>query len=283
MLDYRMKTFLTLYDEMNYRKTAEVLNMTQPGVTQHIHYIENHYNIKLFEYKGRTLMKTHDAELLKRCLESVMAQEKTMKSSFVKNDKIHLDIGATKTIGEFVIVPEIREFLRKPKHNINLVIDNTENLLDRLTKSELDFAIIEGVFDKTRYGYRLYKKENFLGICSKTHPFSGKKVSLSEIFKETLIIREKGSGSRRLLEQAVENLGYSLESFARCISVSNFSVITNLVANDDAITFAYKPIAVQNENLSTFEVEGMEIIGEFNFVYCNEEAVKDKIALLFHE
>ena len=53
MLDYRVLTFLALYDEMNYRRTAEKLNMTQPGVTQHIHYLENYYGVKLFEYDGR--------------------------------------------------------------------------------------------------------------------------------------------------------------------------------------------------------------------------------------
>ena len=42
MLDYRTETFLTLYEEMNYRRTAERLQMTQPGVTQHIHYLENY-------------------------------------------------------------------------------------------------------------------------------------------------------------------------------------------------------------------------------------------------
>ena len=36
MLDYRTETFLTLYEEMNYRRTAERLQMTQPGVTQHL-------------------------------------------------------------------------------------------------------------------------------------------------------------------------------------------------------------------------------------------------------
>ena len=50
MLDYRIYTFLTLFKEMNYRKTAEKLNMTQPGVTQHIQYLEKHYGVKLFEY-----------------------------------------------------------------------------------------------------------------------------------------------------------------------------------------------------------------------------------------
>lgn len=46
MLDFRMITFRTLYNEMNYRKTAELLNMTQPGVTQHIQYLEKYYGVK---------------------------------------------------------------------------------------------------------------------------------------------------------------------------------------------------------------------------------------------
>ena len=58
MLDNRIYTFLTLYDEMNYRKTAEKLNMTHPGVTQHIQYLEKNYGVKLFNYNGRTLSKT---------------------------------------------------------------------------------------------------------------------------------------------------------------------------------------------------------------------------------
>ena len=72
MLDFRIATFLTLYNEMNYRKTSKILNMTQPGVTQHIQYLENYYGIKLFEYNGRTLSKTKNAEIFKRDRKSVV-------------------------------------------------------------------------------------------------------------------------------------------------------------------------------------------------------------------
>ena len=89
MLDYRIKTFLTLYDEMNYRKTAVRLNMTQPGVTQHIHFIENHYGVKLFSYNGKTLEKTKNADILKRYVESVMAEEQDAINEFYKKEKRH--------------------------------------------------------------------------------------------------------------------------------------------------------------------------------------------------
>ena len=128
MLDYRVLTFLALYDEMNYRKTAEKLNMTQPGVTQHIHFLEHYYGIKLFEYDGRILSKTKHAERLKRYFDSIKAEEVDIREGFQTSDVIRMNIGATKTIGEFVIVPEIRSFLQQPNHSLNLIIDNTENL-----------------------------------------------------------------------------------------------------------------------------------------------------------
>ena len=283
MLDYRITTFLTLYDEMNYRRTAEKLNMMQPGVTQHIHVLERYYGVKLFRYDGRTLRRTRQAELLKRHVDSMRTEELALREEFVKKEGVQLKIGATKTIGEFVMIPQVRQFLSVPKNNLELMIDNTETLLRMLRRAKLDFAVIEGVFDKTRYGYRLFKKENFVGICAKAHPFAHRQVTFAEVLKETLVVREKGSGTRMLLQQAVVEKGFSLGSFARCSSVSNFSVICELVARDNAITFAYEPIARCRDDLATFCVEDMQIVGEFNFVYCNERVAREKIALFLNE
>ena len=281
MLDYRVLTFLTLYDEMNYRRTAEKLNMTQPGVTQHIHYLENYYGVKLFEYDGRTLSKTKNAQRLKKYFDSVKAEETDIRENFTPTDTIHMTVGATKTIGEFVIVPEIRAFLQAPNHNLDLIIDNTENLLHMLEKSQIDFAVIEGVFDKSKYGYHLFKKEAFVGVCAKDHPFAGRTVTLEEVFREDIVVRESQSGTRMLLQNAITDRGFSLDSFHRCSSVNNFSVICDLVAINKAITFAYEPIAHCRDDLATFMVEDMQIQGEFNFVYCNERVAKEKINRIF--
>ena len=281
MLDYRVLTFLTLYDEMNYRRTAEKLNMTQPGVTQHIHYLENYYGVKLFEYDGRILSRTKNAQRLKKYFDSVKAEETDIRESFTPTDTIHMSVGATKTIGEFVIVPEIRAFLQAPNHNLDLIIDNTENLLHMLEKSQIDFAVIEGVFDKSKYGYHLFKKEAFVGVCAKDHPFAGRTVTLEEVFREDIVVRESQSGTRMLLQNAITDRGFSLDSFHRCSSVNNFSVICDLVAINKAITFAYEPIAHCRDDLATFMVEDMQIQGEFNFVYCNERVAKEKINRIF--
>ena len=277
MLDYRIDTFLTLCEEMNYRKTAERLNMTQPGVTQHIQYLEKFYGAKLFEYNGRQLTKTRQAELLKRHFDSVRTEERSLKDNFIHEDTVHLRVGATKTIGEYVIVPAIKTFVSNINHRLDLIIDNTETLLSMLSRNELDFAVIEGVFSKEAYPHHLFKRERFVGLCGNNHPFAGKTISLEDLFQENLIVRENGSGTRRLLQQAISDRGYSLESFRRYSSVSNFSVINELVANAGAITFAYEPVARSRNDLATFTVKDMQIHGEFNFVYTNAQVAQPQI------
>lgn len=282
MLDYRIYTFITLYNEMNYRKTAEKLNMTQPGVTQHIHYLEKHYGVKLFEYDGRTLSRTQNAIMLKKHIDCIIAEEKEISMQFLFDKPVCLKIGVTKTIGEFVIVSDVCKYLNNPSHSLELYIDNTAVLLSMIESSEIDFAIIEGVFDKSRYGYHLMKNERFVGICSDKHPFAGKKVKISDIFEQRLILREKGSGTRRIFEQALGDKGFSVDCFSSHSSSSNFSVICDIVNETGAITFGYEPVVKSRNNLASFEVEDMIITGEFNFVYCNERIAKEKIDAFFN-
>ena len=281
MFDDRIHTFLTLYEEMNYHQTARKRNMTQPGVTQHIQYLEKLYGVKFFRYEGRNLYKTREAERFKKHLDSMMAEEAAMKEEFKRRQGIRLRIGATKTIGEFVLPPIIDRFLKDPSHSLDFAIDNTRELLKLLEDGKLDFAVVEGVFDKQRYAWRLFKKERFTGICSINHPFAGKTVPLEEIFGETLLVRELGSGTRKLLEQAMDSRGYSLSSFHRTISLGNFSVLMDLLLRENAITFAYETIARQRPELTVFSVKDVDIQGEFNFIYCNQKIGEEKIEQLF--
>ena len=66
MIDYRVYTFLTVCREMNYTKASEILNITQPNVTQHIRWLEDHYGRKLFDYHKRKLSLTPAGTLLRR-------------------------------------------------------------------------------------------------------------------------------------------------------------------------------------------------------------------------
>ena len=269
MIDSRIETFLTLCKVMNYRKTAELLNMTQPAVTQQIHFLEEQYGCKLFHYDKRTLTMTKEAELLRKYAENVLYQEKKLKSELTMHEGIHLSIGATKTIGEYVIANHISGFLSDPKNSMNVIVENTDTLLSALSAGDIDFALVEGYFDRSKYASRLYRKEPFVGLCGKYHPFAGHTVSFDQIWKENLILREAGSGTRDILEQLLTEKNRSLTEFERITTVNNFGLITKLLENNNCITFAYRAVGENNEALAEFHVKGWNISREFNYVYLN--------------
>ena len=277
MIDTRIETFLTLCRVMNYRKTAELLNMTQPAVTQHIHFLEEQYGCKLFSYDRRTLTMTKEAELLQKYAENVLYQEKKLKAELEHSDGVSLSIGATKTIGEYVIDKHISTFLSVPKNSISVNVENTETLLSELSAGKLDFALIEGYFDKSRYVSRLYRKEPFVGLCGKKHPFANKTVPIDKIWREDLILREEGSGTRDILGQLLTEYNHSFAEFDRITTISNFGLITKLLENNNCITFAYLAVGKNNNALAEFHVQGWETSREFNYVYldtsCSEYAV----------
>lgn len=277
MIDTRIQTFLTLCRVMNYRRTAELLNMTQPAVTQHIHFLEEQYGCKLFHYDRRTLTMTREAELLQRYAENVLYQEKKLKTELTQNKGVSLSIGATKTIGEYVIGDHVSAFLSEPDHRISVTVENTETLLTDLSAGKIDFALIEGYFDRSRYASRLYRKEPFVGLCGKSHPFAGRTITLDELWEQNLLLRETGSGTRDILGQLLTECNHSFAEFDKIITISNFGLITKLLENNNCITFAYLAVGKNNNALAEFHVQGWETSREFNYVYldtsCSEYAV----------
>ena len=109
MLDRRIYTFLTLCRLMNYRKTAEALNLTQPAVTGHIKYLENEYGCRLFEYNGRVLSKTQKCQELETYARSLVFNDKMFRKKMEKEPVKKIRIGATKTIGDYAIGEKVVE------------------------------------------------------------------------------------------------------------------------------------------------------------------------------
>lgn len=275
MLDYRIYTFLKLCDLMNYRATAETLNMTQPAVTQHIQYLENKYHCKLFSYNGKILSKTEAAIILEQYARSANYNELRLCQALNSPSQISIKIGATKTIGDYVIGDQIVNIMQRNDVKLMFVVDNTQNLLDMLNHSKIDIALIEGFFDKQTYDYKLLRPERFIGICAKDHPFAGKGVSMKDLFSQTIILREQGSGTRAIFEQVLLEHNYTPDSFMRTAYVSSFELIKKLVLNNCGISFVYEAIAKSDKNLGVFTMKDIEVQREFNYVYLkNTEAHK---------
>ena len=142
---------------------------------------------------------------------------------------------------------------------------------------KLDFAIVEGYFDKNHYNSKCLRREPFVGICKKGHRFSGKEIALSQLLEETIIHREKGSGTRAILEQKLLGYNESFIHFRRNICISSFKLILESVKNGLGVSFVYKVLADSDPELDQFSFQGEEIVRELNVVWLRNTEVQEKI------
>ena len=270
MLDPRWNTFLVLCETMNYTRAAEQLCLTQPAVTHHIHYLEDHYGCRLFSYEGKILRLTEAGMRLREFTRSMAYNSKKVEATMAAPAPISLRVGASKTIGEYVITPRVERFLRsQPEASFSLLVDNTQVLLRALEAGQLDFALVEGFFDRSRYDAQLCRQEAFFGVCAPQHRLAGRAVPLDEITGERLILREPGSGTRAIFEEALHRQNYTLDSFPSVVTISDFSTIKSLVADGLGLSFLYAPVVEQEleaGTLARFDLAEVPMSGAFYFV-----------------
>lgn len=128
MLDYRIHTFLKVCETLNYTLAAKQLHITQPAVSQHIHYLEQEYETTLFVYSNKQLSLTRSGEILRKYLMTMQNDEQTIKKEIKSHEGMieTLSIGVTMTIGEYAIVDRLADFIKHhPEMNLHLHYGNT--------------------------------------------------------------------------------------------------------------------------------------------------------------
>lgn len=102
MLDYRVETFLTAAKTLNYTTAAKLLHITQPAVSTHIRQLEEEYQTKLFEQKGKQLYLTENGHLFFQLASRMKNDDHHMRQHFLSDAAFQeLSFGTTLTIADY--------------------------------------------------------------------------------------------------------------------------------------------------------------------------------------
>ena len=273
MLDFRMETFLEVCKDMNFTKTARRLNMTQPAVSQHIHWLEGAYGTRLFSYQGKKMSLTPAGEMLKNFAATMshdilLLREKMQESTRKKRE---LKIGLTLTIAEFEAAKSMAKYLNENEtYSLLLSVGNTRELLKELEEGKIDFALVEGNFPRDIYHHQLYATEPYIAVCAADDPLSRGRHTIDELLGRRLVTREAGSGTRNILERYLEMKSLEVTDFSALVEAGSIGLIKQLVEYGCGITFLYR-MAVKREleegRLCEIKMDDMNITHDFTFIW----------------
>lgn len=283
MLDFRVETFLTVCQTMNYTTAANILHITQPAVSGHIRFLEEKYNTKLFAYKNKQLFLTQSGEILKAHLITMKNDEKNMQDEIksCNDDTEFFSLGVTMTVGEYAIVDKLANFLlAHPQMNMHIHYGNTSQLLKLLDEGQINLAIVEGNYPHNKYSHKKYSTEEYIAVSAKNHNFAvGKPKRVNDLLGERLLVREKGSGTRNILENSLTALGLQISDFVRYTQVENMHTIIGLLKKDCGISFLYKTAVLdelQTGVLKEIKLNDFKILHDFDFIWEKDSVYSSK-------
>ncbi|HKN19278.1 MAG TPA: selenium metabolism-associated LysR family transcriptional regulator [Dissulfurispiraceae bacterium] len=206
MEDHKLKVFCTVAETKSFSKTSQIIHLTQPAVSLQIQALEELYETKLFDRSSSSINLTSSGEVLYSYAKNILAQYSELEKEIGKITgliKGSITIGASTTIGNYLLPTVVFNFKKNhPKIKINILIGNTNRVLDLLNSGIIEFGLVEGDTTRSKIKVESFLTDELVFILPAMHPLAKKKsISILEIMKEPFIIREEGSGTRQIIEK----------------------------------------------------------------------------------
>jgi DNA-binding transcriptional LysR family regulator len=210
---------------------AEKLFISQPAVSMQIKAMEEQFGIRLLIRRKRGLELTETGQKVFKISEKIfgfVAEAERLLNAGHKDSRGILKIGSTKTLVRYLMSRYIFEF-REAYPTVQIQIDegSSEEMIRSVLEDRNDLAIV----GRLKYADKLkvipFIQDEIILVTAPSHKFCSRPaVSIQELRNENLILREKGSGTRQLVEEIFENQDFTPSVF---IETGNVDFIKELV------------------------------------------------------
>jgi DNA-binding transcriptional LysR family regulator len=267
MLDYRAEVFIHVARCLNISQAARDLYISQPAVTTAIQKLEEYYAVKLFLRKSWGLELTPAGVLLYCHLKELKKVSISLENEMMKlKGTLHgkLSIGAAPTFGNYILPRLLGLFSKShPEVSYSLHIGNNDQIYAYLKEGRIELAFLVGTLPGKRLASRKVMDDELILVVSPHHPWSARDaVNGNELPAQPLILRERGSGSRKDMEEAFAEMGLSPEELNVIADFNSFEAIKQAVhANLGAALISRLAVKGELEQglLNCIRIEGADL------------------------
>ena len=206
------------------------MGLTQSGVSRQIKALEEEIGLQLLSRTSTSVKPTPTGELVYRRAKQMLAEWDLLLAECrrLKEEwRGQLKIGAS-TIPASCMLPKIVRKIREshPKVEFNIHAEDSEDVLAMLQKRQIDLAFVGQKIEHEELHREFVITDRLVLIgCEAHQPLS----SLQEIQKVPVIVREKGSGTRKAVEELLKKTGIALETLTIAAEVNSTEAILALV------------------------------------------------------
>lgn len=213
---HQLHIFFTVAEKGSFSHAAGALHMTQPAVTMQVQALEDYFGVKLFHRSTKRIELSEAGRALlpfaKRSIELIRETDVAM-SKFTRMIEGRLQLGASLTMGEYILPRLLGPFSKEyPNISVSMKVMNTTQILDEVLGHQLNFGLVEAPIRHPDVHTEPILSDELKLIVPANHPLADlETVSFDEVLKYPFVLREQGSGTRRVMEEelARRSIDYS--------------------------------------------------------------------------
>ena len=250
MENFRLRVFRAVARHLNFRQAAEELLLTQPAVTQQIKALEAELCVALFDRSGGRVTLTAAGKALLPFAAQIAALAEGAREAVAATSGEsagRLALGASQTIGQYLLPRLIAGFLKdNPRVEITITGGNTQQVLEALVEHRVQLGLIEGPAMRRDIRIEPFMEDHMVCVVPPRHEWADDEPDVAALRNEVLLTRELGSGSRRIVEQALEDAGLPAKQLRLGMTFDSTEGLLSAVEAGLGIAFASR-WAVRNQ------------------------------------
>ncbi|MGE6227318.1 selenium metabolism-associated LysR family transcriptional regulator [Paenibacillus chitinolyticus] len=274
---HQLHIFYTVAEKGSFSHAAQALHMTQPAVTMQVQSLEDHFGIKLFHRSTKKIELTEAGRTLipyaRKCVELIRETENAM-TGFTAMAEGRLQLGASLTMGEYIL-PRLLGPFRKEYPNISVAMKvmNTTQILDEIFAHQLTFGLVEAPIQHPDVHTEAILSDELKLIVPAGHPLAEMEtIRMEDVFRYPFVLREEGSGTRRVMEEELERAGIACSGMDIVMELGSTGAIKSAVEAGLGISILSQSSVKHEVRLGILkvkEIEGVSFSRSFYAIYLN--------------
>ncbi|WP_051481435.1 LysR family transcriptional regulator [Paraburkholderia nodosa] len=264
---------------------AERLHVSQPAVTREIRELEDRVGIILFDRLPRGVALTEAGKTLFDYAERIFTLADGAENQLKELAGLgagHMKLGASATLGVYFVPDMIARFNASyPRVAIDLTVTNTERVEAGIRDLTFTLGFVEGPFDDTVLHARPIGSDEIAVVAAAGHPRAGQRIRAGDLVDQVVIMREPGSGTRAIVEEAYARAQLKIEPL---MSVSDTEAIKRMLLAQHALAYV-SLLSVRDEvrrgELTIVEVEDLRIERPLHMVWHKGRSLSPSSQALF--